>query len=65
MSLTVEQYAIDLACDAIESCAEDDLNEDGKIAESEHEAALDLAMAIAKAIRKHPQVVLELVGRGA
>jgi hypothetical protein len=61
MTTTVEQYAIGLVCDGAESTAEDDLNEDGAIADGDHGAACDLAIRIAKAIRKHPEVVLELV----
>lgn len=59
--LTVAQYAINLVCDGAESTAEDDLNEDGAIADEQHGAACDLAASIAKAIRRNPQVVLELV----
>jgi hypothetical protein len=58
---TVEEYAIELVCEGAESCAEDDLNEDGDIAEEDHDAAMDLALEIARAVRANPQAVLALV----
>ena len=58
---TVEEYAIELVADGAESTAEDDLNEDGEIADEDHEAACDLALRICAAIRKHPAEVLALV----
>lgn len=61
---TVEEYAVDLVADGAEHVAEDDLNEDGDIAEEDHQEACDLALEIAAAIRKRPEVVLALVGRG-
>jgi len=62
-AMTVEQYAIKLVCDGAESTAEDDLNEDGAIADADHGAACDLALEIARAIRDDPRAVLNLVGR--
>lgn len=59
---TVEEYAIDLVADGAESHAEDDLNEDGEIADDQHQDACDLAFRIAQAIRANPDVVLELAG---
>lgn len=61
--MTVEEYAIDLICDGGVSTAEDDLNEDGAIADDDHEAACELAVDICKAIRENPGAVLALVGR--
>lgn len=60
---TIEEYAIDLVTDGAESVAEDDLNEDGEIADEDHEAAMDLAIEIAHAIKANPRAVLALVGR--
>jgi hypothetical protein len=58
----VEQYAIDLVVAAIEDHAEDDLNEDGKLTDGDHELAISLAMALAKAIRSNPDQALYLPG---
>ena len=55
---TIEQYAIGLVADGAESTAEDDLNEDGEINDSDHQAACRLATQIAYGIRKHPAVAL-------
>lgn len=60
---TTEQYAIKLVADGAEMVAEDDTNEDGEIAEDDHEAACDLAIDIANAIRDNPEVVLALALR--
>lgn len=60
--MTIEEYAIDLAASAIESVAEDDLNEDGQIAEDSHEEACELAIRLARAIRANPERALALVG---
>jgi hypothetical protein len=57
---TIDEYAIDLVCSGAESTAEDDLNEEEEIADADHQAACDLAIEIAHAIRANPQVVLEL-----
>lgn len=57
---TIDEYAIDLAAEGIQSHAEDDLNEDGEIADDEHEAAVALALGIARAIRANPDAVLAL-----
>lgn len=59
--LTTE-YAIDLIVSAIESTAEDDLNEDGLVAEADHRPACDLAIQIAHAIKANPAAALGLVG---
>jgi hypothetical protein len=56
---TIEEYAIDLAAGAIEGIAEDDLNEDGEVADQDHPAACDLAIAIARAVAAYPAEVLE------
>ncbi len=61
--MTVEEYAIDLVCTGAEHVAEDDVNEDGDIADEHHHKACDLAIAIAHAIRANPDAVLALVGR--
>jgi hypothetical protein len=58
--MTIEEYAIDLVCVGAEHVAEDDLNEDEQIADADHQAACDLAIDIAHAIRDNPQVALEL-----
>lgn len=57
---TVEEYAIDLVTYGAESVAEDDLNEDDKIANKDHEAAVRLALDMVDAIRANPQVLIEL-----
>ena len=54
MAMTVEEYAAKLVADGATSTAEDDLNEDGDIAEADHDEACDLALSIAEAIRKDP-----------
>jgi hypothetical protein len=60
---TIEEYAVDLVVDGATSFAEDDMNEDGEIADENHRAACDLAEEMARAIRDNPQAVLALVGR--
>lgn len=62
MKKTIEEYAIELVASGAESTAEDDMNEDGAIAEANHEEACDLAIRIAHAIRAKPHMVLALVG---
>jgi hypothetical protein len=57
---TIEEYVIDLVADGAESKIEDDLNEDGEIADDDHEAACDLAMAIVRAIRDNPDALVAL-----
>lgn len=59
-SMTVEEYAVDLAVYGIVKAAEGDLNEDGQIDDKGHHAACDLALDIARAIGANPQVVLDL-----
>lgn len=59
--MTIEEYAIDLVAVGAESVAEDDLNEDGEIADADHQQACDLAIKIAHAIRANPAAVLALV----
>lgn len=60
---TVEEYAIALVVEGAESRSEDDMNEDGQIADEGHEKACALAWKIAQAIRANPAVVLGLVER--
>lgn len=48
---TIEEYAVDLVASGAEDSAEDDLNESEEIADSEHQAACDLAIGMAHAIR--------------
>jgi hypothetical protein len=60
---TIEEYAIDLVVDGARSVAEDDLNEDGEIADGDHEAACDLALDIARAIGEHSAEVLAWASR--
>lgn len=57
---SIQEYALALVADGAEGTAEDDLNEDGDIAEDEHEAAVELAMAIIRGIRAYPRSVLAL-----
>ncbi len=57
---TIDEYAIDLIAQGAESLAEDDLNENGDIAEEDHDAACDLAIRLAHAIKANPAVVLAL-----
>ena len=49
---TIERYAMEMICDGAESRVEDDLNEDGKATDEEHEAALILAAEIIRAMRQ-------------
>ncbi len=63
MSMTVEEYAIDLVASGAESVAEDDLNEDGEVADEDHQKACNLAIDIAHAIRDNPDVILELTAQ--
>lgn len=60
---TVPDYAIKLVVDGIQSHAEDDMNEDGLIAEDWHENAVDLATWIARTIQVNPQAMLDLVAK--
>lgn len=60
---SVEEYAADLVADGAESHAEDDMNEDGAIAEENHEAACDLAISIAMAVRRDPAGAVEFARR--
>ncbi len=67
----VEQYAIDLAVNAIQSSAEDDLDEDGRLNHPspcdhiglcpDHEMALELASNISKWIEENPEEMLRLI----
>jgi hypothetical protein len=50
---TVEEYAVGLVADGARSFAEDDLNEDGEIAEVLHDDAVELALDLARAIGGH------------
>jgi hypothetical protein len=66
---SIQEYAIELVAYGAESFAEDDLNEDGEVADDDHGAACDLAIKIAHAIKANPAAVLALVpapeaGRG-
>lgn len=61
----IEEYAVGLAADGIESLVEDDFDEDGAFPYTEqggadHEAACDLAQAIARGIRFNPRAALDL-----
>lgn len=58
---TIEEYAIDLVADGATSHAEDDTNEDGEIADEDHEAACDMAIRIAYAIQANPKIILALL----
>ena len=62
----IQQYAIKLVVDGAESLAEDDLDEDGEFKnEEDHEAACEMAIKIAHAIKNNPELVLALVGEVA
>lgn len=64
MSKTVEEYAIDLVVEGAESYAEDDMDENGELDNTDDlRAAITLAIDIAHAIRANPHTVLALVGR--
>lgn len=54
----VQAYAIAMIIDAAMSVAEDDLNEDGELSDTDHQAACDLAMAILSGMRANPPAVL-------
>lgn len=56
--MTVEEYAIDLIASGTESLAEDDLNEDGEIADELHDEACGLAIDAAHAIKANPQAFM-------
>jgi hypothetical protein len=58
---TIEEYAIELVADGAAHVAEDDLNEDGAIADEDHQEACDLALAVAAWIRGHGPELLALV----
>jgi hypothetical protein len=58
---TIDEYAIDLIVKGTQHLAEDDLNEDGEIAEENHHAACDLALRLADAIQDNPKAVFALV----
>lgn len=51
---TVEEYAINLVVEGGEHLAQEDMNESGDIADKNHQAACDLALDMAKAIRNNP-----------
>ncbi len=59
--MTIEEYAIQLVTDGAESYAEDDMNEEGEVADEDLRPAIKLAVKIAHAIRANPQAVLALV----
>ena len=56
----VQRYALQLIIDGATSHAEDDLNEDGAISDQDHTEAVELALAITRAIRRYSHVLLEL-----
>jgi hypothetical protein len=62
--MTIEEYAIKLAAEGVESIAENDENDENLIAVDDHDEACDLAIRIARAIRDHPDAVLALVSAG-
>lgn len=49
-----EMYAIQMVADGAESHAENNLNEDGELSDAEHEAAMSLGCAMARAIADNP-----------
>lgn len=51
---TIDEYAVELVVSGARSCAEDDLNEDGEIADDQHETACDLALEVVRTIESHP-----------
>lgn len=59
----IEEYAIKLVVAGAIDHAEDDLNENGDIADPDHGEACVLALNIAAAIRANPAVVLDLAAR--
>lgn len=56
--MSIEEYAIDLVCSGAEDCATDDMNEEDEIADEDHHAAMDLALDMARTIRKNPEPFL-------
>lgn len=62
--MSPEEYAIQLIIDGAASTAEDDLNEDGAIADNQHQEACDLALAIVRAIREDATIRAQLVAAG-
>ena len=65
MNLTpAEEYALKLIADGAASHAEDDLNEDGAIADDQHRQACDFALAIVRAIRSDTTLRARLVAAG-
>lgn len=62
--MSPEEYAIQLIINGAASTAEDDLNEDGAIADGQHQEACDLALAIVRAIREDATIRAELVAAG-
>lgn len=57
----IERYVLELAAHAIESRAEDAIDENGVLHSDEaHEAAIALALDVARALRERPDEVLNL-----
>lgn len=58
----VQRYAIDLIADGAESCAEDDIDEEGAfpLHSLDHTVACDLALAMVRGIKANPRAVLAL-----
>lgn len=59
MAKSVEEYAIDLVVEGADHVATDDTNESGEIGGKDHQAACDLALDMAKAIKDNPQAFAE------
>jgi hypothetical protein len=56
---TVEEYAVELVVAGARHVAEDDLNEDGDVADEDHGPACDLALNMARAIEQNPRSFAE------
>ena len=60
--MTIEQYAIEMVTSGAESTIEDDLNEDGKVSDEDHEAACNLAQRVVRVIRANPEMLTHMAG---
>ncbi len=58
ISAEAEYYALDMVLSGAESFIEDDLNEDGKLSDEQHERSCEFGYALLKAIRDNQAALL-------
>ncbi len=65
MSMTPEEaYALKIVADYAEGGVEDDIDEDGELAdETSHDVAIDLAYTVIRFLRKEAELVLGMARR--